>query len=340
MSKESMMLHVKGNQVLNAKQEPVRLLGVNRAGLEWSANDELILSSTAYALDEWKCNTVRISLSQDRWYGFGPEQRNDTEGLKYRAKFDSIVNAALAREKYIILDLHWNNCNVWGSHIGQRKMPDMNTLFFWKDAARRYRNNPAVLFNLYNEPHDITWDVWLNGGEVDEDITDYRTGETYSVSYTTPGHQKLADAVRAEGASNILIVSGIDYGYHLDGIAQGYVIEDKTGNGVIYDSHIYPWKDLNWDDHVSIIADKHPVMIGEFGHYGDKANPVEGPQCLPSKEWMTRILDWIDKKQYHFAAWNFHPSAGPCLISSFYNEPTKASGVYIKEYLLKQAKKK
>ncbi len=35
-----------------------------------------------------------------------------------------------------------------------------------------------VLFELYNEPHDISWSVWLNGGD---------TGD----GFTTPGMQAI-----------------------------------------------------------------------------------------------------------------------------------------------------
>jgi hypothetical protein len=28
------------------------------------------------------------------------------------------------------------------------------------------RTHPAVIYDLYNEPHDVSWDIWLNGGEI------------------------------------------------------------------------------------------------------------------------------------------------------------------------------
>ena len=60
----------------------------------------------------------------------------------------------------MLLDLHWSDAGEWGRHIGQHKMPDENTVAFWSDAAARYKNDPAVLFDLYNEPHDVPWEVW------------------------------------------------------------------------------------------------------------------------------------------------------------------------------------
>ncbi|MDP4091248.1 MAG: glycoside hydrolase family 5, partial [Bacillota bacterium] len=107
-------------------------------------------------------------------------------------------------------------------------------------------------------------------------------------------------------------------------------------NGIIYDSHVYPWKTVDWDEAVTVIADKYPILIGELGHYGDDAKPVEGPQPESSRIWVPKVLDWIDKHNYHMTAWCFHPTAGPCIIKSFDNEPTDFYGVYIKEFLEKK----
>ena len=334
MNSESKMLRVEGNKILDGSGKSVRLLGVNRAGLEWDAKDERILESVAYACDEWQCNVIRIPVSQDRWFGFGPEQQeDDINGEKYREKVDALAAAMLERGKYMILDLHWSNMNEWGNNIGQHYMPDMNSLFFWKDAAGRYKNHPAVLFNIYNEPHSVSWGVWKNGGEVVERVTDRRTKEVREYRYATPGTQKLADAIRAQGAENMLVIGGLDWGFTLEELCNGYEIDDRGGNGIIYDSHIYPWKPLDWDKYTAEAASKYPLLIGEFGHYGDKAQPNEGKQALKSDEWMKRILNWLDERGYHFTAWDFHPAAGPCLIKSFGNEPTEYCGVYVKQYL-------
>jgi aryl-phospho-beta-D-glucosidase BglC (GH1 family) len=321
------MLKVKGNKVYDENGLEVRLLGVNRAGLEWDSRDDRIVGCVKQACDDWKCTVVRVPVSQDRWFGFGKEQqKNDITGEKYRQKLDEIVAAVQERGKHMILDLHWNNMNEWGNNDDQHCMPDINSLLFWKDAATRYKNHPTVLFGLYNEPHSVTWEVWKNGGTVTE----------RKKSYLSPGHQKIVTAIRTLGAKNILIVGGLDWGFTLDELCNGYELEEKNGNGIIYDSHIYPWKPLDWDTHVAQAAKKYPILIGEFGHYGDDKKPREGKQNLPSGEWMPRIIDYIDKNQFHFTAWCFHPQCGPDLVKNWENEPTEFSGVFVRDYLLKQ----
>jgi aryl-phospho-beta-D-glucosidase BglC (GH1 family) len=295
--------------------------------LEWDARDDRIVQCVKEACDDWFCNLIRVPVSQDRWFGFAKEQqKSDVTGEQYRQKIDEIVAAVHERGKYMILDLHWNNMNEWGSYDDQHKMPDMNSLLFWKDAATRYKNHPAMIFGLYNEPHSVSWDIWKYGGFVKEG----------KVKYKSPGFQTIVSTIRRLGANNILVVGGLDWGFTLDKLCRGYELDQSGGNGIVYDSHIYPWKPLKWDKHIGEAAKKYPILIGEFGHYGDKAKPDEGEQKLKSAVWMPLLLDYIDRNQFHFTAWCFHPKCGPDLIKNWQNEPTKASGIYVKEYLLKQ----
>ncbi len=335
MDKPYMMLHTDGNFIKNERGELVRLLGLNRAGLEWNSEDKEILDSIRAACDDWKANMIRLPVSQDRWFGYAPEQQGkDPDGEKYRELIDEILEEVYTRGKYLILDLHWSNCGEWGKYIGQHYMPDMYSVDFWVDAAKRYKNHPAMLFGIYNEPHDVDWSTWLEGGMVTE--TNTVNERKQKITYETPGIQHLANIIRGQEAKNLLVIAGLDWGFTLDGIAKGYQIDDKNGNGILYDSHVYPWKTVDWDTVVTLIADQYPILIGECGHYGDEAKPKEGAQRESCTVWAPKLLNWIDKHNYHLAAWCFHPQAGPCLIKGFDNEPTPFWGMYIKEYLQKK----
>ncbi len=56
-------LKVKGNQILNSKEQPVLLRGVNTASLEWSSDGEgHILETVRVAIDDWNCNIIRLAV--------------------------------------------------------------------------------------------------------------------------------------------------------------------------------------------------------------------------------------------------------------------------------------
>ena len=61
-----------------------------------------------------------------------------------------------------------------------------------KSLASTYKNHPAVIFDLYNEPHDVSWDIWRNGGQVTEKASRRNPAKTYEAV----GMQTLLDAVR------------------------------------------------------------------------------------------------------------------------------------------------
>ncbi|MBQ7726826.1 MAG: cellulase family glycosylhydrolase [Clostridia bacterium] len=342
-------LHIEGNRLLDRKGNPVMLTGVNCASLEWLSAPEKLLKTVTVALDDWHANTIRLPLSQDRWFGFGGDQQGtDESGEIYRGIVDSIVEAVAARRKYVILDLHRSNCGSWGEFISGN-MPDMNSLVFWKSIAARYGNHPNVLFGIFNEPFKVSWDCWRDGGEITVEYAPQNIGNQImrdesgepvleTITFHTPGLQKMVDTVRAVGAKNIAIVAGLDWGYELDGVAKGYVIEDHGGNGIMLDSHEYPWKKLdNWAELVDVVKDRYPILIGECGHYGENVEVYEGPQREPSHLWVPRLLNWVEKNGYHITAWDFHDTAGPSLIKDLESfKPTEFWGVYFKEFLKKR----
>jgi aryl-phospho-beta-D-glucosidase BglC (GH1 family) len=313
------MLKAVGSVLKNPKGETVRLQGVNIASLEWSnEGDRQLMRSVKVAMEDWNANAIRLPVAQDRWFGRAPGQSDGGEA--YRKIVDGVIEAVSDHSGHVLLDLHWSDAGTWGESIAQHKMPDDNSLAFWKDAAKRYANDPAVLFDLYNEPHDVSWDVWKNGGDVTEKIGDAEK------TYASPGMQKLLDAVRSTGAKNLIVAGGLDWAYDLTGIANGYALKDEKGNGVIYSAHIYPWK-KDWEGKVGALADRYPVLVGEVG-----CKPE--PKQEDPMTWAPKVLAFIEKHRLSWTAWCFHPSASPCLLSNWDYDPTPYWGAFVKADLM------
>jgi len=291
-------LHVEGNKLVkNAKV--VRLQGANVPSLEWSNTGEKVYRSCRVLLEDWNANCIRLPLSQDRWFGKAEGQAD--KGEDYRATVDELVDFTDNRNGYLVLDLHWSDAGEWGKNIGQHNMPDMNSVEFWKEVAKRYRKRPHVLFDLYNEPHDVDWKTWRDGGDVKEG----------ALSYKTPGFTALVETVRKAGAKNVLVVGGLDWAYDLTGVTGSFALADPN---VMYASHIYPWK-TEWEAKVGVAADKFPVLIGEVGCEPDGKN--EDPAT-----WAPKVLDFIDKRSLSWTAWTFHPTATPRMIQDWIYTPT------------------
>ncbi len=128
------------------------------------------------------------------------------------------MKAASSRGAYLILDLH------------RFRAPKEEHVAFWKDAAATYKDNPAVIFELFNEPHDVSWELWRNGCEV---TNKRKAGDTVAEnaekisSFQTTGMQALLAAVRSTGAKNLVLAGGLDYAYDDSGVLNGFALTDE-----------------------------------------------------------------------------------------------------------------
>ena len=330
-------LKVKGNQILNSKNQPVLLRGVNASCLEWTCDcNGTILKTVQVAIDDWNVNIIRLPLSQDRWFGKAPEQ-ND-EGKAYRALVKDVVDLCSSKGCYILLCLHWSDVNEWGQNIGQHSMPDRNSVIFWKDFAPVYANNPAVLFDLYNEPHDVTWDVWLNGGMITDRPN--RPG-MQAKKYEAVGMQEMLDTVRATGAKIVVVAGGLEWAYDFNGILAGRQLKDLKGNGIIYANHAYDNKQesvFTWIASMEEATAKFPVIVSEFGGAGGPNRRAgwwgQSPSTAMGDDWLLHVLQAIQDHNWSFTAWDLHTTAGPTLIADWNYTPTPEFGVYVKELLV------
>jgi hypothetical protein len=335
-------LKVIGTQVVDDKNRRVHLRGVNAASMEWSSDGEgHILETVRTAIEDWHANVIRLPLAQDRWFGKAPEQKDG--GAAYRALVKQVVDACAGRGAYIILDLHWSDAGEWGKQIGQHVMPDKNSVAFWKDIAPIYKDHPAVLFDLYNEPHDVSWDVWLKGGTVTEKTRARGSSTVTETTFEAVGMQELLDAVRGTGAKNVVVAGGLDWAYDLSGILDGRQLSDPKGNGVIYANHAYPFKGdtvEKWIAKMETATKKLPVIVSEFGAEPRRrleagaAADVAGATAR-SEDWVRRVLQVLkDHEDWHWTAWDLHPAAGPSLISDWNYTPTPYFGAWVKQALL------
>jgi len=257
-------LRVSGNAIVDANGHPVILRGLARAGLNakpYVENDSHLDAANFDAMKSWGANIVRIYLGQQFWLS------NECEYVNYYPrKVDQVVDWITSRGMVALLDLNWNTRNSCLKSKGQ-KMADTGSITFWHEVATRYKDNPLVAFDLYNEPHGITWSVWRDGGQiVDVDLT-----------WTAAGMQQMYDAVRETGAQNLVFVSGNVWA-NMPPPSQYQL----TGSNIVYATHWYtcpndppptcttsdpynpapPGKRLNaWLP----LMTTHPVVITEFG---------------------------------------------------------------------------
>jgi hypothetical protein len=165
----------------------------------------------------WGATVIRLSISSAYW-----TMTNCNYTSKYAPAVDAAVKAVTSHGMVALLDLHTETqlpCGI----VHTQMMADHSAIAFWRDVADRYKGNPLVAFDLYNEPHDITDDVWRDGGWV----------TNTKQPFLAAGMQEMYDAIRSTGARNLVIATGQDWGnrFPAEDLLDGY--------NIVYAIHMY-----------------------------------------------------------------------------------------------------
>jgi endoglucanase len=297
--------HVVGPKILDAAGSPHMFHGVDRPSLEWSATGESLSASDYEKMKAWKANVVRIALNQDFWLA---------NTSSYRTTVAQQVTWAEAADLDVILDLHWSDKGQLGAQAGQQCMADQNSMTFWTQLAGAFKGDGRVLFELYNEPHDVPVNVWLGGGP--------------ACGFQVAGMQQLYGAVRATGAENLVLIGGLKYAFDLSFVS-GYAVQ---GHNIVYVTHPYHSQYMDkeaaaWYGAFGYLAAQVPVMATEFG---DQTGNTDG--CATS--YYTSLLAYFNgtptsgaqlpANPIHWTGWAWYPAdcSFPSLIKDWQGTPT------------------
>lgn len=291
-------LTVVGNRVADSLTgAEIRLRGVVRSGLEYCSpteNGSLAKAGiTAEEIQEivasWRANIIRLPFNQD-WAlareGYDPEP--------YLAAIDFVIDAAASRGAYTLLDLQWLDAstsrgrNADGSVNFVPPLPNQKSIELWGQLAARYAGEAAVIFDVFNEPHDALPDdpVQLVGIRSDGTVFPLPSRKV-SMAEWQPWALQLVMAIRAPSPDALIVVSGVNWAYDL----RGFPLPDVQG--VVYSTHVYTNKGNDWDQAFGDLSTRQPVFIGEWGG---------GPDDL---QWGRNLLDYLDQRGIGWTAWSW-----------------------------------
>ena len=321
--------YVKGNQVLDAQNKAHIFRGLDRPSLEWSPSGSN-LTPTDYVnmAQKWHANVVRISLNQDFWLN---DPSNTSYDQGYQAFVDEQVKDAEMVGLDVILDLHWSDQGDFSKGVAclnlpkgaacQQCMADTHSNTFWQQVATKYAGDGHVLFELYNEPHDVGWNVWLNGG-----ISGGSCSQNGGNDFMVVGMQTLYNTIRATGANNVVIVGGLNWSYDLSEVPSYRV----QGYNVMYNTHPYSSKcggtcsTAAFDHAFGFLAATDPVIATEFGN-----NDCTAP-------FYTTFTGYAEMNGLHWTAWAYFVAgcSFPSVIVDWSGTPQAGSGTTVQSALM------
>ena len=318
----SIVIAVRGRHLVNGAGRTTRLLGVDRSGTEyaceqgWGIFDGPSSNASIAAIAAWHANAVRVTLNEGCWLDLfttandpadGGRNPAPYEGTAYRTAIASYVKDLHAHGMAVILCLHGLDAP---DGLDVPPMADAaHSPAFWTSVARYFKRDHGVLFDLYNEPNSITWPCWRNGCEV----------STSAGSYRAAGMQSLVNAVRATGATQPILLGGLDYAsderswlaYEPRDPRKSLVVSFHTYNSTYCDTLAC------WTSEVAPLTKVVPVVTGEVGEY-DCATPYTAAYLAFADRFSISYLGW---------AWDaISPGgwscAGPSLIESYDGTPS------------------
>jgi endoglucanase len=246
-------LKTEGNKIVDDSGKVMILRGVNRSGFEYDKKGNGISEEEVeFIINEWKAQIIRLPFNQD-WM---------TNDQSYANYFDRIIGWVASRGAYALLDLQWENTEVQIPTIPNEAAIDM-----WKKIAQKYKENPAVLYDIENEAHDTTWELWRARAS------------------------QIIEAIQQVHPKALIFVSGLDWAYDL----RGWEEQPLPYSNIVYSTHPYPFKGepWAWDKYFGNFSAHYPVFAGEFGGETNDLN------------WGNRLLGYFDSKQLGWTAWSW-----------------------------------
>src|ERR1700722_3496384 len=170
----ALAVRVRANQLVNAQGHTLHLVGVNRSGSQYMCVlgrgifDGPTDTASIAAMKAWHINAVRVPLNEDCWLGINGLNLAYS-GVAYRYEIKTYVAQLNAAGLYVILDVHWNAPGSEQASAQQDMLDASHGYALWRSIATAFKARPAVLFDLYNEPHSLggsateEWRCWASG---------------------------------------------------------------------------------------------------------------------------------------------------------------------------------
>ncbi|GEM_PF-2986200 len=322
-------LHISGNKILNSTGEAIQFHGINRSSFEYmcidstsgGANfDGAADQAEVNGMKSWNINSVRLVLNEDCWLGL---HGLPTSGVaKYQQDVKNYVSLLTSNNISVIVNLHFNGDGNTKATEQQPMSDRAHSNDFWTSIANTFKDNSSVLFEPYNEPHDISWSCWKDGGC---SVKGSRSGDG---NFIVAGMQEMTNAIRATGATNIIVITGLNWGSDISQWVQfkpSDPLNQLAAGWHSYGDGLSCQNLACWNTTLKSVLNTAPILGTEIGEF----------DC--NHTYIDQVMNFLDSVGQSYYAWAWGPyncAKDPALITDWSGNPTQTYGQGYKNHLL------
>jgi len=271
-------LQASGNKIVGSKtgSTAVQLRGVSFgwSNPDWESGRFYRSNAVDAMVNDWKSEVVRAAYGSTS-LAFSNQTANDN-----RVGVERVVDKAILNDVYVIID--------WHSHNAESEV--QNSKDFFDYMAKKYGDKENVIFEIYNEPLNISWQT----------VKDYA--------------DQIIPVIRAH-SSNLILVGTPQWSQKV-----GDPVSNKINDanvGYVFHFYAYTHRLSNFQNNVNTALNGNlPVFVTEWGTVhsdggqSDK-NHYDTHDAQSSDEWHS----FMDQNKISSAAWEVNDKyAGACFF--------------------------
>ena len=267
-------LRVEGTEIVDDNNNNVILRGVHPTRV-----DNYVEADFEYLKNDWDANVIRLPLWPWRWYDESSENKE-----AHLQAADDIIDWCKARGIYVIID-------GWQSTENPQDRYD-DILDAWDELSQRWNNENHLIWNVYSEPTEISWEDWI------------------------PIAEDIVDVIRDNSpASDIFTVPGVNYSKEFS-VRERRVRRDN----IVYAPHFYTdtystenaeetWKEWKLETEWGYIKTEGyaPIILEEWGF---PHGSIEG-----GMPYAQTLLQYCSRKEIGHCGWGWADEGSPTMFS-------------------------
>lgn len=287
-------LSISGTKIVDNQGAPIQLKGMSMFWSQW-ASSYWNANVVNWLATDWESSVIRAAMGVDNG-GYLTDSTNEL------SKVETVIDAAIAKGMYVIVD--------WHSHNAHYSYQSDDAIKFFQYIATKYGDEPNIIYELYNEPLQVSW----------SDIKPYL--------------QAVTDSIRKIDPDNIILAGTPKWSQDIHLAAE----DQLEGTNIAYVLHFYASEtshDQLKDRLESTLALGVPIFVSEWGVSEANGNGnFDQDNCT---DWLN-LLDQYDIGWCNWSVFNKNETSAALQpsASTSGNWPTTsltASGNYVRNQL-------